>query len=368
MSAAASIIPKVSPAQMAKILKSAWTAPPDIRREYYTIICIYGDPGVGKTEMPQQVAAEVGIPFWKRMRPKQHEIVEITGMPKIREEDWRYVPNLTDLFPPPEFDGVVYLDEMTQLNTAEQQGWTAILDRAGVSGERISKDAMFLLAGNTTTCRAGASQLVSIIQNRCEQYEMVFSLADWQVWANNRLPRPVHPIVRSFADFKGTEFVPPFNPALPINATARSWVRAADKEYLHESQGEEFDTERQLIFSSLVGPGLAAEYVAYRRHWNLLHGVVDQIINTGKGTIPKELSVQHALIGALSERVRGLNGQLKDQNLKNLIMFGNHLTDSMSALLIINVLAASKTAERLLKLPEGESWIRKHKDALARRK
>lgn len=365
MAASPSHFPKVSPSQMATILKASWLGP----REYYTTICVYGDPGVGKTEVAQQVAAELNIPFWKRMRPKQHEIVEITGMPKIREEDWRYVPNETDLFPPRDFEGVIYLDEMTQLTTAEQQGWTAILDREGVGGSRISPNCMFLLAGNLTTCRAGASNMVSIIQNRCEQYEQVFSLQDWQAWAANRLPKPVHPIPRSFADFKGGAFVPAFDPALPINATARSWVRAADKEYLHEKQGEEFDSVRQIIMSSLVGPGLAAEYMAYRRHWNLLHNVVDDILGgKSKGKVPDELSVQHALIGSLAERVRGLNGQLKDEHLKNLISYGNKLSDSMSALLVINVLAASKTAERLLKLPEGESWIRKHKDALARRK
>lgn len=353
-------MPGLSPGQIKRFIVSSLRGPIE---HYQRPIMLVGEPGFGKSSVVAQACHDAQVELWPPLRLQQHDPVEGSGLPAKHpdRETATWLPFAEFLPTDPDWSGVVFLDEVTQVNADWQKVIGSLLDRAGVAGRRIPPKTRFILAGNEVTNRAGAARMLSHIQQRVKQIKLLFSLTDWQEQAAKD---DVHQIVRSFADFKGGAFTS-FDPALDINPVPRQWYGVSDELKLHGAVDDSWDPILKTVVGSLVGPGMANEFMAFRDHYNMLHGVVDQILTQPNGCeVPTEPSVVHALVGAVSERVRGMNGDLTKRHLSSIVTFGNRLPDSFSALLVRNVLCSNQFAEQLVEIPEGISWIQKHKEPL----
>jgi hypothetical protein len=349
-------VPGVSPSTLKADLRERLTAP----LQYYRPLMLTGIPGVGKTAVVGQVCQELGIPFWT-CRPIQHETVEYTGLPTVVDGKAEWAPFAQLLPPDPDWEGVIFVDEVTQLDTPSQKIVASLLDKEGVAGRRIPAGARFILAGNRQQDRAGASRMISIIESRCRQVELLFSLEDWQHWA---LDNGVDQTVVSFAGFKGCAFVA-FDPSKTLNPLPRTWHAVSDELHCHpNASASKEDPVMCCAVQGLVGPGPAAEFLAFREHFHMLHNVVDQVFNAPQTvSLNADLSVQHALIGAISQRMKERNGQMTDQQLGNVVTFGRHnLWRSLQALLCLNCVASG--CKRFLQVPETLAWCAEHRDTL----
>jgi hypothetical protein len=299
--------------------------------------------------------------FWP-VRPIQHETVEYTGLPAIRPDGTAHWAPFDDLLPTdPNWEGCIFIDEVTQLDLPSQKIVASLLDKEGVAGRRIPAGARFLLAGNRQQDRAGAGRLLSIIESRCRQVELLFSLDDWQHWAINE---GLHQTVVSFAGFKGGAFVS-FDPAKTLNPLPRTWHNVSNELYCHPNAGHSKDDAVMLAaVRGWVGSGMAAEFMAFRENFHLLHNVVDQVFNTPQQvSIGSEVSVQHALVGAVAQRVKERNGSMSDQQLGNVVVFGKQcLPRSLQALLCL--LCVASGCKRFLKVRETIAWCVENKDTL----
>ena len=129
-------VPGVSPSTLKADLKDRLTAP--IR--YYRPLMLTGIPGVGKTAVVGQVCQALGIPFWTA-RPIQHETVEYTGLPTVSGDRAHWAP-FEELLPvDPDWEGVIFVDEITQLDLPSQKIVASLLDKEGVAGRRIPAGA-----------------------------------------------------------------------------------------------------------------------------------------------------------------------------------------------------------------------------------
>lgn len=349
-------VPGMSPSTLKADLKDRLAAP--VR--FYRAMLVTGIPGVGKTDVVGQVCAELAIPFWP-CRPIQHENIEYTGLPSIDGDKARWAP-FEDLLPTnPDWEGVIFVDEITQLDLPSQKIVASLLDKEGVAGRRIPKGARFILAGNRQQDRAGASRLISIIESRCRQVELLFSVEDWQHWA---MDHDLHQAVVSFAAFRGGAFVS-FDPARSLNPLPRTWHAVSDELHCHPNAPPNADDPViSAAVQGLVGPGPAAEFLAFRQHFHMLHNVVDDVFNAPHGvSLTGDLSVQHALIGAVSQRIKERNGQLTDTQLGNVVTFGRtSLPKSLQALLCLNAVASG--CKRFLQVPETVAWCVEHREVL----
>ncbi len=350
-------VPGVSPSVLKADLKDRLQAP----IEFYRPLLITGIPGVGKTAVIGQVCQELGMEFWP-CRPIQHETVEYTGLPSIEDGKANWAP-FEDLLPTaPDWEGLIFIDEITQLDLPSQKIVASLVDKEGVAGRRIPRGARFVLAGNRQQDRAGASRLISIIESRCRQVELLFSLDDWQHWA---LDRGLHSLMVPFADFQGGKFVT-FDPARNLNPLPRTWHMVSDELMCHPNASA--SKEDPVIGSAvrgLVGPGPAAEFLAFREHFHMLHNVVDQVFDAPHGVSlnGSDTSVQHALIGAISQRMKERNGSMTDQQLGNVVTFGRgSLPKSLQALLCLNCVASG--CQRFLQVPETLTWCAEHRETL----
>ena len=349
-------IPGVSPSTLKADLKDRLTAP----IQYYRPLMLTGIPGVGKTAVVGQVCRELSVPFWA-CRPIQHETVEYTGLPTVNGGKAAWAP-FEELLPTaPDWEGVIFVDEITQLDLPSQKIIASLLDKEGVAGRRIPAGARFILAGNRQQDRAGASRMISIIESRCRQVELLFSLEDWQHWA---LDIGLHQTVVSFAGFKGGAFIT-FDPAKTLNPLPRTWHAVSDELHCHPNvSASKDDPVMTCAVQGLVGPGPAAEFMAFREHFHMLHNVVDQVFDSPQGVnVGGDLSVQHALIGAVSQRMKERNGSMTDAQLGNVVSFGRRsLPRSLQALLCLNCVASG--CKRFLQVPETVAWCVEHREIL----
>ena len=109
-----------------------------------------------------------------------------------------------------------------------------------------------------------------------------------------------------------------------------------------------------------VGSGMATEYLAFREHFHLLHNVVDEVFSNPKMmSVPGDTSVQHALVGAISQRVKERNGSMTDSQLNNVVVFAKaHLPRVLQGLLCLHCVAA--IPGRFLSLPDTSAWCFEH--------
>jgi len=396
-------IPGMSPSQLMRDLGERLQAP----IEYWDPLFLTGVPGVGKTEILRQITEAVGLPFWP-CRPIQHESVEYTGLPFVRNPDMQAITGLLreiaegmgvklkaqvgddgasalsgleiqpqakgcwvpfeELLPTmKDWEGVIFMDEFTQLDVSLQKVGASLLDKEGVAGRRIPRGARFVLAGNRQEDRAGANRLISIIESRCRQTELLFSLTDWQQWA---ITANIDHIVRSFSDFKGNEFVPPFDPAKKLNPLPRTWVKVSNELRAHPNAST--DKDDSILGPAVrgwVGMGHGSEFMAYREHFHMLHNVVDKVFNTpDKVDIDSDPSVQYALIGAISARFGEKSDRLSNDQIGNIVKFARRVyPKSMQALLCVHCRVAERNQKdkKFLKAPEALKWCTEHADTLA---
>jgi len=170
--------------------------------------------------------------------------------------------------------------------------------------------------------------------------------------------------VVSFAGFKGGAFVT-FDPAKTLNPLPRTWHAVSDELHCHPNAGpSKDDAVMCCAMQGLVGPGPAAEFMAFREHFHLLHKVVDQVFDTPQAvSVNGDLSVQHALIGAISQRIKERNGSMTDTQLGNVVTFGRaNLPRSLQALLCLNCVASG--CKRFLQVPETVAWCVEHRETL----
>ena len=354
--AAISDIPGVSPAALARTIEKRLLAPLNL----YDPLMITGIPGVGKTSIIQQVCDNICMPFWT-CRPIQHETVEYTGLPHVNGDGLAHWVPFADLLPSdPKWCGCIFVDEVTQLDLASQKIVASLLDKEGVAGRRIPKGARFILAGNRQQDRAGSSRMLSIIESRCRQTELMFSLDDWCRWANGA---GVHQAVISFASFKGGEFIS-FDPAKTLNPLPRTWHKVSN-ELLCDPQASSAKDDPEMLAAvrGWVGSGMAAEFMAFREHYSLLHGVVDKIFTDPTTTVAlSDVSVQYALVGAVASRMKERNGQMTDAHRSNAITFAQrNLPKSLQALMVLNCWACKGFADNA----EAKAWGMENADLIA---
>lgn len=353
----AATIPGVSPETLARKLERMITCP----LEYYTPLLITGIPGVGKTSIVGQKCRQLNVPFWV-IRPILHESIEFTGLPCNVESNGHAVwKPFEELLPvDPNWEGVIFLDEVSQCGNDLQKPIAALLDKEGVAGRRIPKGARFVLAGNRVQDKAGASRLLSIIESRCQQIELLFSLKDWLQWGESA---GIDQTVMSFAEFKGGDFVR-FQPESSLNPLPRCWHRVSNEiKTVGDQSTSKDDPDVLSSVAGLVGPGPASEYLAFREHFHLFHKVVDKVFKDPESVdLRNELSAQHALIGALTQRVKEDQANLSNGDLENVVVFGStKLAKPLQFILFRNMMVVAN--RRFVKIKRFYSWAQEPSNA-----
>ena len=255
---------------------------------------IWGQPGVGKSDLIRQVAKELGISL-KDERLSQMDPVDMRGIP-FRNEQGMTQWAIPGFLPQEERDGqygILFLDE---INTAPQSvsaaAYQLILDRQ-LGDYKLPDGWMVIAAGNRAKDRAIAIRMSAALSNRFGHGEVEVDINEWMDWA---MANKIHTDIIGFLRYK-TGLLNDYDPDKTSFPTPRSW------EFLNRHMPYMDDQNRYNTLKSFVGEGAAAEFIAYHNNKADLPQF-DEIIQNPKGTkLPKEASAMFALSSMISPKI-----------------------------------------------------------------
>lgn len=253
---------------------------------------LWGAPGIGKTDLPHQIANERGWPLFE-FHAALRETVDLRGIPVpdmvSRKTEW-LVPAELPQESRDGMEGILYCDEINQA-PPQLQGVLGGLVLYGTIGDyRLPKGWRVICSGNRVADRASAQRMPTHKRNRLAHIHVKVDLESWCRWANrnniapemvaflrlrpallHRMPRGdenAFPTPRTLT--KASKFV---------NAPARL---------------------RQKLITSLVGHDVAGELEGFIGIYRSIGSVADIINDPDNAALPNEESLKYAVATALS--------------------------------------------------------------------
>lgn len=260
---------------------------------------IWGPPGIGKSDCVRQAAINLKWDIID-LRAVLLDPVDLRGLPTVsmNGDGKPHACWAIPAFLPHDKDskGVLFLDELAQAPPMVQAAMLQLcLDRR--VGEYVLPAGWTVIAAsNRSEDRAGAHRLITPLLNRFIHLDLDVSLDDWRLWA---LDKNLSSEVVSFMAWK-PDLLHKFDSSSHERAfpTPRSWAFVSNI-LPHTTEADLYDLVR-----GCVGDGPAAEFVAYTKIYRNLPDVDAIIHNPKKYKAPDDLSVQYALIGAITDRVK----------------------------------------------------------------
>ena len=310
---------------------------------------IWGGPGIGKSEIPQQVANELNIPLLD-FRANLFDPVDVRGIPYTRDDlsvasgamkitSW--AP--PDIFPSEETHGprgLFMIDELPTAPPATQNAFLQLLLTRQVGNYKMPDGWSCLAAGNRLTDGASVYQMPSPVRNRLMHYELEPSLDAWCEWA---LKNEVNTTLVSFMryrpnllySFKADEYAFP---------TPRSWSFVDKRLRLTKN----IDDSRLFFgIAGAVGTGPAGEFLAFAKIADKLPDIDNLIANPSSYMPSEDPAVLYALTGAVASRA-------EPSKLENIMKLGKKIPTEFQVVLVKRILAIDKA---LFNQPTIQSWI-----------
>ena len=259
---------------------------------------IVGSPGLGKSQICQQIANEFGL-LLIDVRLGQCDVTDLLGFPQIKGDKASYIPMAT--FPiegdqiPKGYNGWLLLfDELTSASPSLQAAaYKILLDRM-VGNHPLHKNVAIVCAGNLETDNAIVQPMSTALQSRLVHMELVVDAKEWSDWAASA---GIDHRITSYINFKPGNLYT-FQPDHTDNtyASPRTW-EFADRVL----KVMEMDSPHLLpMLAGTISEGVAREFLGFCKNFANLPTISEIVQSPDTITIPREPSILFALTGALS--------------------------------------------------------------------
>lgn len=200
-----------------------------------------GDPGLGKTAIPTQVAEEAGLPYHQTI-VAQYDAGELAGLPfvgdkithhenpdgskyeLIEKQMIRLRPSyLPDIHDPDQQVGMYNLDELPQAFLANQNICSQIVNEWRVGDHKISAGVTICCTGNKPENKAGTTAMPAHLKDRLLFLEVESNIEDSLNYFNQV---GVDYRIRAFLR-NNPGYLHKFVPGTNSNPTPRSWEKTS---------------------------------------------------------------------------------------------------------------------------------------------
>jgi len=318
---------------------------------------LWGPPGIGKSEVVAEVAAELGGAVID-LRMAQMEPTDIRGIPfynkDIGKMDWAEPVELPDAEFASQYPIVVlFLDEMNSAPPSVQAaGYQLILNRK-VGKYELPENVVIVAAGNRDSDKGVTYRMPMPLANRFVHLEMRPDFTAWQTWA---VTKGIHKDVVGYLSFAKQDIYDfDSKSASRAFATPRSWTFVSD--LLNDEDSTDNDTLFNLV-AGAVGDGLATKFMAHRKVAGRMPAPSD--ILSGKVTElqVKEISAMYSLTVAMCYELKdSLDNKTADRK-KFHEMADNFFAYMMKNFETELVVMGAKIALKTYKLPIEPSQLK----------
>lgn len=259
-------------------------------------VAIWGKPGLGKTKMVTDFAAELGWELF-RFGLAEKDASDLGGLPFPDDEKRKVIYLEPPLLPfGSDKNAIVFFDEADRAPLEVQNASLQLWQDREVNGHRFGPNVRVVVAGNATT-DVGTTPLTEAAANRACHIYIKPDMEAWQTWAGDNA---VSVELRGFARFReevwhGKNSKPDAKMPEMAVPSPRSWVMA---DRIRKAAAEvDFETEDILpaLLAGCVGEGPAIEWLAYCRLYAETPPI-DQIIADPKNVpVPAKPDMVYAL-------------------------------------------------------------------------
>jgi hypothetical protein len=336
------------PAQIANVLEREFLS---TREGHHTPVMLWGPPGVGKSQMVQQVGERHGVPVID-IRLSQMEPSDLRGIPFRSGEhvEWA-VPAMLPDAERHGAEGILFLDEVTSAPpSVSAAAYQLILDRR-LGEYRVPDGWAIIAAGNRQGDRGVTYTMPAPLANRFAHFEVDTHLDDWVSWA---YANGIDERVIAFLRFRPEllfDFDPAHNPvAFP---SPRSW------EFAHRALQKFADSGALLVntLQACVGPAAGIELGAFVDNLDNLPDL-DAIIRREQVPLPKEIDLQYAVASALVGRAL----RAKNENPENakevygaILDFAGRFREREMGVMLVSDLHRA-IGQEIFSVPEFSPW------------
>src|SRR5216683_7406690 len=219
-------------------------------------VFIWGPPGIGKSSLVQQFAAEIGLAcvslLGSQLAPE-----DLIGVPQITDGKSRFCPPATIARPEPY---CLFLDELNACSHEVQKAFYSLIHERRIGEYTLPQGSIVIGAGNRSQDSAIVKPMSSALLNRMVHVHLRVSHRDWLEWAYEH---NIHPRVLEYIQNRPDHLwsQPPKHEEL--FSSPRSWHMLSDT--LHE-YGEQINEESLGILAfGCLSPHHAGQFQAFMK-------------------------------------------------------------------------------------------------------
>ncbi len=339
-------------------------------------IFLLGAPGIGKTAIMEQVAAELSIALVSYSMT-HHTRQSALGLPFIRHEEYEGMEYDVSEYTMSEIiasiyevmrdsgikEGILFLDEINCVSETLSPSMLQFLQYKVFGRHRVPDGWVIVTAGNPPEYNKSVREFDVVTMDRLKVLEVE---PDYDTWKKYARERQIHNAVLNFLEIKKDYF---YHMEMTVKGrsyvTARGWEDLAAIIDLYEEEGLKVDETLvgQYIINDKIVKEFTAYYDLYKKYKENYQ--LDEILN-GNATEEAKLRGSRA---TFDERLSVL-GMLMDMiqsEIKETMLDSDYLMELMVPLKAVKKAAASNDAEEVAKLlKKQESGRRTLMENLAR--
>ena len=285
-------------------------------------VLLMGPPGIGKTQIMEQVAEECGLPLLS-YTITHHTRQSAIGLPFIREKEYQGKMHSVTEYTMSEIissvydkmektglkEGILFIDEINCVSETLAPMMLQFLQGKTFGNQKVPEGWVIVTAGNPPEYNKSVREFDVVTLDRIKKIDVE---ADFDVWKEYAYQQGIHPAVISYLELRRKNFYRVENTVDgKIFATARGWEDLSRLIQVYEILGKTVDREvvSQYIQHRMIAKDFAsylALYYKYRTDYkveDILKGKWDSI-TLGKirtASLDEHLSIVSLLNGKLSE-------------------------------------------------------------------
>ena len=272
-------------------------------------IFLWGPPGVGKSDIVQQITDEAGG-FMFDLRLGQMDPTDLRGMPFFNKDlgvmDWAPPIDL----PSPEFAKdypmiTVFLDEMNSAPASVQAAAYQLVLNRRLGKYVLPDNVVIIAAGNRESDKGVTFRMPTPLANRFVHVEI---RADFEAWLDWAVDKNIHPDVVGYLSFAKQDLYDfDAKSSSRAFATPRSWSFVS--ELIEEDMPETTATD---LIAGTVGEGLAVKFQAHRKIAGKLPNPTDVLAGKVSKLDVQEVSAMYSLTISMCYELKEALSKVKD--------------------------------------------------------
>lgn len=314
-------------------------------------VLIKGAPGVGKSDIVNQVAKITGYDLILT-HPVVSDPTDYKGMPAVLE-DRKTGEKTADFLPFGDLHKMItaknptiaFLDDLGQAPAVVQAAVMQLILARRVNGHHVSDKVVFIAATNRRQDRAGVTGILEPVKSRFTAiWELQPDKDEWIEWAlNHDMPPEIIGFIHFRPEMLAKEEV---TSDIVNHPCPRTIANAGELIKLGLSSIEDL--------AGAIGEGAAAELNGFIKVYQDLPNIDAILMDPMEAIVPKDPSAQYAVTAAL------INVVTKD-NIDRVFKYASRLPADFSMLLIRD---AVRKNPKLQATTAFITWCKKHQDFL----